>query len=218
MSSIVRHIVCSVSLLFMGTLLAENPVAVRLRVDLGHPNVPAKLKNVRIEKGLNANSYNASWMKEKKDRLLCYEFDATDEWQEAVFTFVSDRDAVIPMVVKGRWYRPKNAKDILPLRVLVDNIQVEGSVLNNGDFEELNDKGFPNSWDLWAKDDKQRKEMVTPKSEGEAQSGTVFLRVWHNNAAVQRIEVQKDIPVRIHVWYKRAKLQPKEAQAPAKKK
>ena len=70
----------------------------------------------------------------------------TDSWQEMEFSFVSNVDGDVSLILLGDGYTDPITKAQLPVWVYVDDVRVDGAELQNGDFEEHQASGDLVAW------------------------------------------------------------------------
>ncbi|MFA7232097.1 MAG: hypothetical protein WC071_12575 [Victivallaceae bacterium] len=107
-------------------------------------------------------------------------------WQTMEISFVPEEDGIVTIKLKGIYFKPEGSIRSAPVWFEFDDIKVEGAVIHNGGFEELDDKGRPKSWKLSGK-------VVS----AQAAEGKNAVKVWLNQPASQDIVVKKDQPVTI---------------------
>ena len=140
--------------------------------------------------GENGAIMNANWDKDpiKGKQCITAFFPANTDWKRALVTFTPDKDGTISIQLMGAWN-----KDGKQDWTFFDDIQIEGTELKNGSFEE----GIAN-WNLFAKDGKKATISNISKS------GEKSLKVSHDFSAVQNVYVKAAKPVTIAFWFKAA--------------
>ncbi len=84
--------------------------------------------------------------------------------------------------------------------IYVDKVTVSGSILKNGDFEETAE-GHPIGWD---RNQVNEEHLITDS--GRAYSGSHFARVNIQKLLQQRLEIKKDVPLKLSLFYRPAKV------------
>ncbi len=163
----------------------------------GRVDVDATKDAIVLKKGaVSQGGYqaNASWLKDKgtDTQYLVNEFaPSKGDWLNASLSFTPEKDGKVTIQFKGGWC-PGDDKKPMPAWVVIDDIKVDGATLVNAEFEE-DAKG----WSLWGNDKDGKASIVGGKS-GKG------IKVWHNAAATQTVDVKAGQEVKISFWYKKA--------------
>jgi hypothetical protein len=132
----------------------------------------------------------ATWMPKEQDYCLVVTSGKIDNtWKDFEFSFTPDKDGKVLLVLRGPWFKAKDAKEISQIWIAYDNLAVTGADFINPDFETVNEQGVFDGWNG------SPANMV--KGYGDAKTGANYLKVWHNQSATQAIMVTKDQPVTV---------------------
>ena len=116
---------------------------------------------------------------------------ARETWREMWIEVVPEQDGRLQINFQGEYYRQQSADDVR--LVWVDQVQVSGAELVNGDFEELQKDGVPSGWRFSGP---ASSEAVS--SDGSiAASGDVCVAVWYGAMLRQTVDVRAGQPVRV---------------------
>ena len=148
---------------------------------------------------------NINWGdKEKRKFSLCGETAtlSNDKWVMATFSFIPQESGKVNVQLKGAYTRGKDKKNIDQNWVYFDDVKVTGATVVNGDFEEevlVKEEPMPKGWWLasW-----QKVKGIFVKDKTQASQGNNCIKVWHNCACSQSIDVVKDQEVKITVMVK----------------
>jgi hypothetical protein len=189
----VKHVI-----VFIGVIAACIFASAENKTDKKQaPQVPDKIYKARID--INGISGKVKFKAVKGCRawpngqvLTAASAPLKDDgkWITLEFSFLPENDGYVMVTLLGPGYVDKKIqKGPIPAWVDFDDIVVSGTELQNGDFEQVDEKGLPLYWVL--------KGKMVPGEKGNA------VRVWHNQQASQKIEVKKDVEVSITARVKR---------------
>lgn len=167
-----------------------------VRVDIDGRNGKVELKPLP---GKTLDVLNAGWLKEnfKKFYLTAASKEPlTDKWQKFEFSFIPENDGRVSIAFRGAWYKPKDAKENIPVWTAYDNITITGAELKNTDFE---DYGYDvkGAFDGWGGDITNMLQKTI-----DAQSGKNYIVVWHNKSITQSFNVKKGETITITFYAK----------------
>lgn len=157
--------------------------------------IPASARQARIDIVGKVNitpvkgCVRADWATgDLQNKYLCAHSNTLQNnlWQKMEISFVPEEDGIVTIKLKGSYFKPAGNIRSTPVWFEFDDIKVEGAVIHNGGFEELDDKGRPKNWKLSGK-------VVSIQ----AAEGKNAVKVWLNQPAAQDIVVKKDQPVTI---------------------
>lgn len=158
-----------------------------VRIDLDGSREQIPLKPVYTQ---DAVMENPEWMGKNKEYCLVVTSKSVDEnWREFAFIFTPEKDGNVKLILRGPWYKPADAKKILPIWVAYDALQVINAKCENPDFELLSVNGVMAGW---AGDNKNVIRDAT-----DARSGKTYIKVTFESSFSQEITVKKDRQVTI---------------------
>jgi hypothetical protein len=173
------------AMVMLGVMVtAEEPKNKTARIDLNSKTVKLTPK---------ANCKRASWMKDedKKSKFLTSSSKklSDEQWIDYEIEFIPESDGEVILFLRGMYFRPKGADVPQAVWIYFDDIEVVGTDLLNGGFEEVDDKGKLKPWFS------SKENIVT--SDEIAKSGKRCIKVWHNKSVHQRLKVKKGKTVKI---------------------
>ena len=146
--------------------------------------------------------YPARWVKPKGSYLQAQGDElATATWQEIELAFVPEESGVVTLYLKGRPYMSREEQKLLPVWQYFDDIVVQGAVLSNGGFEELEADGAPAGWRRAV----HPAVTVAPhliKGEDSACTGGHCVKVWYRGGYSQEVRVTKGKQVTVRARVK----------------
>jgi hypothetical protein len=163
----------------------------RARIDV-YANSPLKIeaatdKKVRVS--------NPGWVKDEAKKQMSLTADLyvpDDQWKQISISFTPETDGYGSLQLKGQW--DKTNKNL----AYFDDVQVEGTTLKNGGFEEKD------GWKI-GKD-------VLVSDETLAHTGKAAVHVWHDTSISQSVKLTAGQKVTITAWVKFDKQEPKETK------
>ena len=179
----------------VGGAMAEEPLA---RIDINgkieNIEINGKIENCAMV-SMNLGSLDmgvigeqCAWLNENKDKRLSFKFPVSSEWKKYSFSFTPKNDGKVILEVMGN--NAANDKD--KVWFWFDNFTIVGAEIKNGDFETTNANGRPAEWVV------NDKVIVG----GNAQSGSVAVKVNHDYRVFQMMEVKAGISVTVTCWIK----------------
>ena len=117
-----------------------------------------------------------------------------DEWQTVSFSFTPKSDGAVRLVLIGGKYQDPATNAPKPLWVYCDDVQVEGAVLANGDFENVAPNGTAEAWQGHA-----GATGVMLEDAKRAASGKRMVKVAHDRRFSRSIQVRGGVPVTIRM-------------------
>lgn len=118
------------------------------------------------------------------------------DWEKVFVEFTSDGDGKVDIQLQGEWYAQNDANDVR--LVWVDDVEVSGAPIVNGDFEDAGPDGWPGGWQIGG--------QYTParySHDGKiAHHGKSCLAIWVGGCARQSFAVQKGKRYRVSAWYR----------------
>ena len=112
-------------------------------------------------------------------------------WRVIWLEVVPEQDGQLQINFQGEYYRKQNEDDVR--LVWVDQIQVSGAELVNGDLEELEENGVPRGWQFSGPASAQ----AVSRDSRIAASGKVCAAVWYGAQLRQTVDVRAGHPVRV---------------------
>lgn len=113
-----------------------------------------------------------------------------DTWTQIGFSFTPLADGEVTLIMRGVYYKPDTAEVNLPVYVYYDVIEATGAMVQNGDFEEMDEAGELKGW--------SKAELV--RDAKYVKSGQQSIKTWHNVPVSQKITVKANQPVTIKAW------------------
>jgi hypothetical protein len=185
-------------LILIVALASVSVMASSARVDIDGRKAGIKL--IPGTKTAGCALSNPGWVKpeEKSKQVIYFSFPklTQDKWQEAEFTFTPTESGKIRLFIRAEWSNIK--KGAKPYYVYFKEVKIlEGATLKNPDFSEHNDQGALIGWSFYAKS-KEKHTILQDKN------GATIVKLSHDGALNQYIEVIKDKLVRIKIKVKSA--------------
>ncbi len=168
------------------------------RIDITCKDRTQSIKQVET----TCRTYNHGWVKQNPDSGRTVEIPTTADWTQMKVTITPEADGVWTLNLKGKFLRGKETKQIVPVEVLYDQVEVTGAELKNGSFEAVDAKrGQPADW--WANKSFAQENRYISDAEG-AKDGERYVKVWHNMNIGQTLNVTAGQPVTISAYVKAA--------------
>ena len=176
-------------LLVLVSWAAAAPPARYGRIDVYSADGAFEVRDVSASTG--AQILDVGWRGEgMADTGATAQARARETWREVWIEVVPEQDGKLQINFQGEYYRKQSAEDVR--LVWVDQIQVRGAEIVNGDLEELQD-GVPRGWRFSGP---ASPEAVS--SDGAiADGGDVCVAVWYGAILRQAVDVQAGQPVRV---------------------
>ncbi len=176
-------------LLVMASCAGAAPPARYGRIDVYSADGAFDVSDVSASTG--AQILDVGWRGEgMADTGATAQARARETWREIWIEVVPKRDGRLQINFQGEHYRKQSAEDVR--LVWLDQIQVSGAEIVNGDLEELDD-GVPRGWRFSGP---ASPEAVS--SDGTvAAGGNVCVAVWYGAMLRQTVDVRAGQPVRV---------------------
>lgn len=181
------------ALMFIPSLaLFAQPVQARIDVDATRSMIP--LTNFATKPG--GYGANASWLKpEQKPCYAVLQADVSNNaFVQVELKFTPMGSGPVYLQVKGPYYKKQGETKNTPVFVFWDKLEVEGAILKNGDFEEAA------SWILQTNVPPTPEDAMFNKDAARVKNGKASLRVCHDRAAFQTLEVKSNVQVVVRGW------------------
>ncbi len=118
------------------------------------------------------------------------------DWEKIYFEFTADGTGTADIQLQGEWYQPNDAKDLR--YVWVDDVEVTGAPIANGDFETVGPDGWPAGWQVGGQPTPDRYSR-----DGKvAHHGRACIAIWVGAAARQSFAVEKGKRYRVSAWFR----------------
>lgn len=169
------------------------------RIDIYTENMKFDLAEVKS----NGSVKFADWLvdKEQKKHWLAQMGLAIKEpksekekWQELWVEFTPSDSGFVFVNIRGSYFPDIKVNHH---EVWVDDVEVEGTVLKNGSFEEINSQGNSVGWG-WP--DSSKDKYSTDGTQ--ARTGKSCILVWHDSPLIQKILVKAGQKYRVSAWFK----------------
>jgi len=164
------------------------------RIDIYSSDMKFDLSDVKVGGGLKAKCDYARWVNAKdQKKYWIAEGGVGHRWEEMWLEFTSAGTGEVLINIRGSYF-----KDIKQRHhdVWVDDFQVSGAQVKNGDFEMIDPDGMPAYWG-WSG---SKKRYSTDGSQ--AHSGKCCALVWHDIPLIQKIKVEAGKKYRVGAWFK----------------
>ncbi|MBN8215084.1 MAG: hypothetical protein J0L75_00485 [Spirochaetes bacterium] len=172
--------------------LFAQPAQARIDIDATRSKIP--LTNFATKPG--GYGANASWL--KPDQKPCYavlQADVTNnQFVPVELKFTPLGTGTVTLQVKGPYYKKEGDTKNTPVFVFWDKLEVEGAVLKNGDFETAE------GWILQTNVPATPEDAQFSKDAARVKSGKGSLRVCHDRAAFQMVDVKSNVQVTLRGW------------------
>ena len=195
-----KNLAVLLTLMVMGNLslfAGDATLVVKARVDFNSKDVV--LTAIKATEG--GLLENIKWGDEEKRKFkLTGETIqlTTDKWITDAFIFMPENDGIVDITLKSNYLKDRDTGKMHETWVFYDEIVVEGAILVNGDFENIDSKGKMVNW--FCKPENIVKDGAKPFS------GKVMIKAWHNMKVFQFIKVTKGKPVTIIINFKKVKV------------
>jgi len=164
------------------------------RIDIYSQDMEFKLDDVKSGGTINSKCDYAHWLQaQDQNKYWIAEGQVTDKWENLWVEFTPKAAGYVFINLRGSYY-----DDLKEHRhdVWVDDCQLDGGLLKNGDFEMIDPQGKPAHWG-WG-GTKKRYSI----DGSEAKNGRCCVLVWHDIPLVQRVEVKANVKYRVSAWFK----------------
>ena len=177
-------------LLVMGSSVSAAPPARYGRIDVYSVDGAFDVRDVRVSPG--AQVLDVGWRGAgMADTGATAQARAREVWRELWIEAVPERDGKLQINFQGEYYRKRSEEDVR--LVWVDQVQVSGAELVNGDLVELLEDGVLRGWRFSG--------PVSPEAisrDGSvAVGGSVCAAVWYGAQLRQTVDVRAGRPVRV---------------------
>ena len=117
-------------------------------------------------------------------------------WEKVYVEFTSDGTGTADLQLQGEWYQPNDAKDLR--YVWVDDVEVTGASIANGDFETVGHDGWPAGWQVGGQPTPDR----LSRDGKVAHHGKSCIAIWVGACARQSFAVEKGKRYRVSAWFR----------------
>ncbi|MFA5156614.1 MAG: hypothetical protein WC532_04405 [Candidatus Omnitrophota bacterium] len=164
------------------------------RIDIYSQDLEFELKDIKAG-GTNKTRYDyAHWLSPDDQRKhWVVEGEVGSQWEKLWIEFTPSASGYVLINLRGSYYEDiqENHHD-----VWVDDCDVSGASIKNGDFEMIDPTGKPAYWGWNGTPDR----YVTDGSQ--SHGGQCSVLVWHDIALVQKISVTAWQRYTISAWFK----------------
>ena len=177
-------------LLIMATGVAAAPPARFGRIDVYSADGTFDVRDVRASP--DAQVLDVGWRgPEMASSGATAQARVREMWREIWVEVVPEQDGKLQINFQGEYYRKQNEDDVR--LVWVDQIQVSGAELINGDLEKLEEDGVPRGWQFSG----QASAEAVSRDGSIAASGRVCAAVWYGAQLRQTVDVRAGHAVRV---------------------
>ncbi|MBN8218101.1 MAG: hypothetical protein J0L75_15780 [Spirochaetes bacterium] len=184
-------------LLLLSVFLGAQAVTAT-RIDI--EGVASKMEFTNLSTIGGGTLLNHGWDKVNGKYRLYSELPlASNAWKQVGIKFTPVSNGEITLILQGKWQQADDKKTLLILPVYYDQVEIQGAVLKNADFEELDEKGMPKHWSPPAPKGNAGDFRVV-KDKTKVKSGAASVYCWQEQRLSQTISVKAGTPVTITAW------------------
>jgi hypothetical protein len=176
----------------------QESSSVTVAMEFGVANCAFRLDQIKTSPGVVFSRRGDAWLGNEKCHTTLVTMRPTGrEWEEMWVEFVPAGDGPVNLSFYGDLHYSMFPGDA-PV-VWIDDVQVEGATLTNGDFEAATTNGIPRGWQM----NGQFGAARYSRDGAVAHSGKACVAVsWAGGEAVQTLMVSKGKPCRVRVWHR----------------
>ncbi|MDD5155464.1 MAG: hypothetical protein PHF11_03150 [Candidatus Omnitrophica bacterium] len=164
------------------------------RIDIYSQDMEFELIDVKAGGTLKARCDYAHWLDSKDQQKHWFaEGGVGSEWENLWIEFTPSASGYLFINLRGSFY--DNVKHYHH-DVWVDDCQLEGGALRNGDFEMIDPDSKPAYWSWNGSKDRYSTDG------SQAHSGQCCVLIWHDIPLLQRIEVRAQKRYKVSAWFK----------------
>lgn len=197
-------LVCTAAIVISWLLVRRKPSRIKdvdkfskdrsARIDIYSQDMEFELIDVKAGGTIKAKYGYAHWLEPKDQKKHWFaEAGVGREWENLWIEFTPCASGYLFINLRGSFY--DNVKQYHH-DVWVDDCQIEGGALRNGDFEMIDPDGKPAYWS-WSG---SKTRYSTDGSQ--AHSGQCCALIWHDIPLLQRIEVKAQKRYKVSAWFK----------------
>lgn len=164
------------------------------RIDIYSQDMAFELEDVKAGGTRNVSCYYANWLdsKDQKKHWVA-ESGVGDKWENIWIEFTPTSSGYVLLNLRGSFY-----EDIKKYHhdVWVDDCEVDGATIENGDFEMIDPHNKPAYWG-WNGSPKRYSTDGT-----QARTGRCCVLIWHDIPLIQKIEVTAGKRYKLSTWFK----------------
>lgn len=164
------------------------------RIDVYSQDLAFKLRDVKAGGTVNVKHHCAYWLiPYNQEKHWIIEGGIYKEWGNIWIEFTPESSGYVLINLRGSFY--ENIKKYHH-DVWVDDCEVNGATIKNGDFEMIGPDNKPAYWGWSGSPKRYSTDGV------QARSGRCCVLIWHDIPLIQKIEVIAGKSYRIGAWFK----------------